>query len=257
MITRNHNVDAFEYVTGENGVLLLHGFSGTPAEVRELGARLHARGYGVSAPALPGHAGHSRALHETAVDDYLQAAEAAFDVLRRRHRAAYVVGFSMGGTLGLHLAQRKLPDALVTINAPIELSAHVHNGVPLVAKHAANMPLLVNPRALFGHPGQPAMPAHAVATFLRVLERVKAGLGDIACPLLVVQGTRDETVPASNANTIIAASGARARGVMVRNGPHLLTMGRWLDTIEPFITRFLADADRGLQRAARTSAGLS
>ena len=256
MVTRNHNAAAFEYAAGENGILLLHGFSGTPAEIRELGARLHSRGYGVSAPALPGHAGHTRSLDETTIDDYLQFAESAFDVVRRRYRAVYVVGFSMGGTLGLHLAQRRLPNALVTINAPIELSAHVHSGVPLVAKHAARVPLLVNPRALFGHPGQPAMPAHAVATFLGVLERVKAGLAEIEIPLLVVQGARDETVPVSNANAIVAASGARSRSMMVPNAPHLLTMGRWLDVIEPAIASFLSEADRGQLRDARSSAGL-
>jgi len=256
MTLRDPNIDAFHFAGGDRGVLLLHGFSGTPAEVRDLGARLHARGHGVIAPALPGHAGDDRAIEEIRADDYLSAAESALETVCRRYRAVYVVGFSMGGTLGLHLAQRKRLDALVTINAPLEMPAHVRNGVPFVARYAANALLPVNMRAFLGHPGRAAMPAHAVATFLDVLARIRAGLAEVACPLLVVQGTHDETVPAANAGTIVAAAGARARSVMIPNGPHLLTMGRWLDTIEPVIARFLADADRGLPRDERNSARL-
>jgi len=253
---RDPNIDAFDFAGGERGVLLLHGFSGTPAEVRDLGARLHARGYGVIGPALPGHAREGRTIEEIRAEDYLSAAEAALETVRGRYRTVYVVGFSMGGTLGLHLAQRKRVEALVTINAPLEMPAHVRNGVPFVARYAANALLPVNMRALVGHPGRAIMPAHAVVTFLDVLERIRGGLADIACPLLVLQGTHDETVPAANADTIVAAAGARARSVMIPNGPHVVTMGRWLDAIEPVIARFLADADRGLPRDERNSARL-
>ena len=257
MIQRNLNADAFEFAGGEKGVLLLHGFSGTPAEVRDLGARLHRLGYGVSGPILPGHSGEPRELEAIGVGDYLRAAEVAFDALRERHRVVHVVGFSMGGALGLYLAQNRQLDALVTINAPLEMPAHVQRSVPFVAKYAANAPLPVNPRALFGHPGYPAMPAHSVATFLDVLEYVRAGLAHLACPLLVLQGASDETVPASNADAIVRGSGSHARSIIVPDAPHLMTMGRWLDTIEPFIARFLADADRGVARDGRNSAELS
>jgi len=191
------------------------------------------------------------------VEHYLRAAEAAFDAVRERYRVVHVVGFSMGGALGLYLAQHRQLDSLVTINAPIEMPAHVKRGVPFLARIAAKAPLPVNPRALFGHPGYPAMPAHSVVTFLDVLEHVREGLAHLACPLLVLHGASDVTVPASNADAIVAASGSRARSVIVPDAPHLMTMGRWLDTIEPYIARFLSDADRGLLRDGRSSAGLS
>lgn len=257
MIQRSPNADAFEFAGDERGVLLLHGFSGTPAEVRDLGVRLHRLGYGVSGPTLPGHAGEPSELDEIRVDDYLRTVEAAFDAVRERYRVVHVVGFSMGGALGLYLAQNRRMNALVTINAPIEMPQHVRRSVPFVAKINRNAPLPVNPRALFGHPGYPAMPAHSVATFLDVLEHVRAGLAHLTCPLLVLHGAGDVTVPASNAETIVRASGAHARSVIVPDAPHLMTMGRWLDTIEPFIARFLADADRGLPQDGRTSAELS
>jgi carboxylesterase len=254
-----HNVSsaAFDHAGDDKGVLLLHGFSGTPAEVRELGARLHARGYGVVAPTLPGHAGDAKTLHGVSVDDYLRAAETAYADARGRFRRVSVVGFSMGGALGLHLAQREKLDALVIVNTPIEMAGHVRHGVPFVARVAAGAPLPVNPRAFFGHPGYPVVSARAVDAFLGVLARVRDGLSRVACPLLIVQGTRDETVPAFNANAIAAAVGVDAQLVNVPGGPHLLTMGRWLDIIEPTLARFLTDADRGPVRDGRTSAGLS
>ncbi|MBV8171094.1 MAG: alpha/beta fold hydrolase [Candidatus Eremiobacteraeota bacterium] len=241
--------------TAPAGILLMHGFSGSPDEVRELGARLHARGYSVRAPALPGHNGDVRELDRVSADEYLNAALGEFDRVESASERAYAVGFSMGGALALHIAQRRRPDAVVTINAPVRMPSHVYGGVHLVARHQASVHLPVNPNAYLGTIGYPTVPAHAVRTFLDVVERVRDGLGDVHAPLLVLHSARDLTVPFSNAALIDESVASSHRDVVVlEEGQHLMTVGRWLDVIEPYIVEFLARMDRGHARDSRNGA---
>src|SRR5438132_1117372 len=64
---------------GRRGVLLLHGFAGTPPELRRLGEHLAAHGWRCHAPALPGHAATPEALEDTAWHDWARAAFAGPD----------------------------------------------------------------------------------------------------------------------------------------------------------------------------------
>ncbi len=258
MARRTSGHGSFERSGGAASVLLLHGFSGAPAEMRELGDRLHARGYGVIAPALPGHAGDANALKGLGVDDYLRAAEEAYDVASLRSERLYIIGLSMGGALALHLAQSRSVSAIVTINAPVFMPAHVQHGVPFVARHAADAPLLVNLNALFGSIGYATVPASAVTTFLDVIAHVRGSLHEVRSPLLVLHSSRDATVPHGNAHEIMRAVASEDKqAVIFEEGRHLITVGRWLDTIEPPIIEFLTRMDRGARRDSRTNAGLS
>lgn len=252
--TRKRSWEGFESAgSGDRGVLLLHGFSGSADEVRELGARLTADGYGVSAPALPGHRGDLKELDRVGTSEYLDFALERFDRMVRANARTYVVGFSMGGALGLHIAQHRRPAAVVTINTPVRMPSHIYGGVHLAARHRASVHLPVNPSAYFGTIGYPTVPAHAVRTFLSVLEHVRSGLADVHTPLLVLHSARDMTVPFANAALIDAAVASRHRDVVVlREGQHLMTVGRWLDIIEPYIVEFLGRVDRGNARDGRT-----
>jgi len=127
--------EPFEFKTdGDAGVLLLHGFTGSPFEVRALGQALHGQGYGVLAPALPGHATTHTALRDVTPEKYLQSAEDAFEEIRARYARVYVIGLSLGGTLALHIAANKPVAGIIAISAPVMLSSVVMNTVPLLIR---------------------------------------------------------------------------------------------------------------------------
>jgi carboxylesterase len=90
-------------------VLLLHGFTGSPWEVRPLGEALAARGFHVAAPLLPGHGGAPEALLTVTFQDWLRAADEALGALAASGRPVALVGLSMGGLLALLLAARRPP----------------------------------------------------------------------------------------------------------------------------------------------------
>src|ERR1700694_884957 len=79
---------------GPRAVLLLHGFAGTPPELRRLGEHLAAQGWRCYAPALPGHADVPEALDGMAWQDWADAALAAFDELARTSDVVAVAGQS-------------------------------------------------------------------------------------------------------------------------------------------------------------------
>src|SRR5215207_10716113 len=91
---------------GTNGraLLLLHGFGDTPQTLRYLGGRLHAEGFTVRAPLLPGHGRGLRDFAMASADDYASTARSELDQLREMSRWVGVIGLSMGGALAARLA---------------------------------------------------------------------------------------------------------------------------------------------------------
>ena len=74
--------ETFFWSGNEIGVLLLHGLTATTAEVRLLAEKLHASGYTISAPLLPGHGTRPEELNGTTWHDWAWAAEKAYSTLR-------------------------------------------------------------------------------------------------------------------------------------------------------------------------------
>ena len=70
--------DSFFWDGGEIGVLLLHGFTATTAEVRPLAKRFHDAGFTVSGVLLPGHGTTPQNLNETSRTEWLGASEKAY-----------------------------------------------------------------------------------------------------------------------------------------------------------------------------------
>ncbi len=86
------------------GVLLSHGFTGSPASMRPWAEHLGSLGYAVSAPCLPGHGTTWQDLATRTWDDWYGAARAAFEQLAAQHDTVVVGGLSMGGAIVLRLA---------------------------------------------------------------------------------------------------------------------------------------------------------
>jgi len=87
---------------GRRGVLLLHGFAGTPPELRRLGEHLARNGYRCRGPALAGHASTPEALETSTRRDWTRSAQEELDTLARECDEVMVAGQSMGGTIAPH-----------------------------------------------------------------------------------------------------------------------------------------------------------
>lgn len=94
-----------ELAQADLAVLLLHGFTGSPWELRPVGEALAARGVHVVCPRLPGHGTTPEAMLFAGATEWLKAASDALESLRGAKKVA-LVGLSMGGLLSMVLAAR-------------------------------------------------------------------------------------------------------------------------------------------------------
>ncbi len=109
------------YFEGTNnlGILLCHGLTGAPDEMKELGRYLNKLGYTVSGPEYRGHGTDVANFLETSVQDWFSDLEKAFEELSSKVKGVYVMGLSMGGCFTVKLAEERDILGLVTMNAPL------------------------------------------------------------------------------------------------------------------------------------------
>jgi len=106
---------SFLWQGGKPAVLLVHGFPGTPAEMRSLAEVLHSAGWTVQGLLLPGFGPEISDLGEYKYEDWLAAVEGALRRLGQDHAPVLLVGYSMGGALAVAAAARHAPDGLVLL----------------------------------------------------------------------------------------------------------------------------------------------
>src|SRR5690554_2367116 len=110
----------FTFQAGPRAVLLLHRFTGHSADVRMLGRFLEKKGYTSHAPIYRGHGVVLEKLIETTPDQWWEDVQNAYDhLLQLGYEEIAVAGLSMGGVLGLKLANCKKVKAVIPMCSPM------------------------------------------------------------------------------------------------------------------------------------------
>ena len=216
-----------------HGVLVIHGFTGSPAQLRPLAESINARGYAVSGLLLPGHCTSLDDMARVSWSDYLASVRAGCDALAARCERVSVVGLSMGGLLSLILSAERDVCACATLSAAVvqrnrlaPLSPVLKYVMPRVIRWPESA---VNRGADFLHEydfGYSGLPVRRVADLMRLSRLARAALSEVRCPLLVVQSWRDETVDPVSAEIIMrGAASERKRLVRLERSGHMITLG--------------------------------
>ncbi len=237
--------DTFFWTGNEVGVLLLHGLTATTAEVRLLAERLHAEGYTISAPLLPGHGTSPEELNETTWHDWAWAAEKAYQHLATVCDYVFVGGESTGGALALYLAAQHKEIAGVLCYAPaIKLAIPTHDVVRLYVA----APLVHSlPKENVGDnehwQGYRVNPLRAVMELIRLGREVRRQLPRINQPVLVMQGRNDKTVSADVGEIIMeGVLSERAEQHWWEESGHVILLEDELDEITAVTLNFIQKA---------------
>jgi len=107
--------EAFVLPGGEPAALLIHGFPGTPAEMRPLAEVLHAAGWTVHVPLLPGFGAQIASLGKYRYGDWVATITQALEAIRAAHQPTLLVGYSLGAALAIQAATAVSPDGLVLL----------------------------------------------------------------------------------------------------------------------------------------------
>jgi carboxylesterase len=209
------NGDAFFLPAGtpSAGALLIHGYTACTAEVRLLGQYLHARGYTVSAPLLPGHNTTPDDLNRQRWTDWTRAVEQAYQELKMKCDRVFVCGESMGGLLTLYLASEHPEIAGIVVYAPaLRVANHdsamrqahlLHRFVSQVKK-----PMREPSMADANWRGYSVNPVPALVQMGNLQNEVRKRLSSIDQPALIVQGRLDQSIDLASGEIILKEIGS-------------------------------------------------
>jgi carboxylesterase len=192
----------FEGAGSETGVLVVHGFTGSPQGVRPWGEHLAAQGWTVIAPRLPGHGTSIGDLAATSGVDWYGEAEMALVGLAERCSSVFVCGLSMGATIALDLAARQ-PERVAGI-AVVNASLYSDDPRARLAPILGKLPFAVKGIGSdIADPSQKELcyakvPLRAAAALMRYQEGVKSRLGLVRAPALLFVSGHDHVVPPGN-----------------------------------------------------------
>jgi carboxylesterase len=227
------------------GVLLSHGFTGSPASIRPWGEALGAHGYGVQVPRLPGHGTTWRELNTLTWEDWYGEITRVFDQLCLDHDAVVVGGLSMGGALALQVAadHPERVAGLVLVNPAVATKRLDVKLLPVLKHVVPSFPGIGND---IKKPGgnehcYDRTPLKAIHSLMRAWPPLIEDLPRVTAPLLYFRSAEDHVV--DGASEPIITGRVSSTEVTVRPLPesyHVATLDNDADRIFAESAEFVA-----------------
>ncbi|GAG22293.1 unnamed protein product [marine sediment metagenome] len=169
----------------ELGVLMFHGLTATPYQVRELGDFLYSQGISNFGACIAGHGTKKENLLKTTRKDWLDSAMNAYLEFQKVYPKTIVLGFSMGGLLALNLSNEYKPQGTIVIATPYNLNIK-GNLLAMIGFHKSH------PDDNVKYPGPiPIKIKHQIVKFVKETKGIMDKIDD---PILIIQGTKDRRV---------------------------------------------------------------
>jgi carboxylesterase len=215
---------------GDVGVVLSHGFTGSPQSLRPWAEHLAAAGLSVRLPRLPGHGTRWQDLNDTRWPDWYGEVERAFDDLRGRCTQVFAMGLSMGGTLVTRLAEQRPSEVagLVLVNPSLGTERKdVKYALPVLHRF---VPSLAGIASDIRKPGVTELaydrtPLKGMHSLSRLWPLVAADLGKLTAPVLLFRSRVDHVVePLSGRLLREGAASTEVTEVILEESYHVATL---------------------------------
>lgn len=269
--------------SGRHAVLLIHGLTGTPTEMKPIAKRLTKQGFSVMCPALAGHCGSVSDLKKSKWQDWYGTIERSFEALKAAgHAQVYVAGLSMGALIALVLAAEKggrvdgigllsttffydgwnMSRLRRSVLMPIALYSPLKYflsweepppyGIKCERTRALVHAVLENRDALATEKvGIFKTPGVTVHESVRLIKATKKILPKVQSPALIVHSTEDDMASVKNAHFVAQRiSSKKVETFFVDDTYHVLTLDKRKDDVARRLGEFFKHCDVGLSSAA-------
>ena len=216
-------------VNKEIGVVLVHGYTGSPSSMRPWAEYLNQKGYTVRVPLLPGHGTKPEDLSQIKWQQWPEKVESELDELRKNCKKIFICGFSMGGGTTLHLATKHSDKitGIILVNPMIHLPfigtklAYVLSRLKKYRSSAGDD--IKCPGVTQG--GYEVMSTKGIYQILQMLKYTRANLHRVSIPMQLFHSVDDHTLPVSNTEIVMKRVGSLSKErIELTNSFHVATL---------------------------------
>jgi carboxylesterase len=225
----------------EVGVLLIHGFTGAPKEMRWMGEYLHKQGFTVLGVRLSGHATQPEDMLRSSYTDWLASVEDGYHLLSGTVKTIYIMGLSMGGVLTLATASYLPARGLVAMSTPYALPPDprlrhiewISKAVPFMPKGSEEPGSgWFDKEAWKDHVSYPQNPLHAIGELNKLLSVMHTALPQIQKPVLLIHSRDDNYVVKDSMQQIYDHLGTPDKQMLwIEGSGHVITRDAQRQTV--------------------------
>ena len=237
----------FKNENNQRAVLLLHGMTGSPFEMKQYGKNLHKAGFDVYCPCLPGHGKDLLNVKKIKWQDWFNFAEEEYKALKQNYSEVYLSGICMGAVLALAISEKhKDVSGIIAISTTLFLDGWT---IPWYS-FLFPMGLHTILRFYYSFPEQDPygiknetvrrkisallkentvalnyIPMTCVYELLEMSKQVRKSVKNIRQPTLIVHSNRDDLTSLKSADFVYKHSSSEVKDyIILKNSYHLITM---------------------------------
>lgn len=236
----------FNKKSSETGILLLHGFTGTPAEMRYLAEKLTAAGATVYVPRYPGHGTSLVEMANSHVDAWFTAAREALFELKAHCNNVYIAGLSMGGIFAILLAREFAIQKIALMSVPCTLKEKTIYAAPIAGLFTK---IVWVPNKTKGVCDEVArsehicyddgLPVRQSWQLFKTIKKAMKSLPYVESDVLIIQSKNDTVIPQHSAEYIYSHVGSeRKQIVWLSKSDHAVTVDFEKDVVAEYCINF-------------------
>ncbi len=226
-----------EHKGSETGILMLHGFTGTPAQYVEFFRYFKEQGYTVRVPLLDGHGTNARQLNQCVWKGWYNTVKTNLFEMRAHCKRIFIIGQSMGGTLALHLAAHYLVEGIVLLAPAMVFKSRLTSLTPFVSPLKGSWkkkdgPDIQNLKGRNEEISYDVIPLRALNELRKMIKHVWDDLQDVHIPVLIAHSKHDNTIDFKGSRQVYDKISSRnKRFLELKNSFHILTLDNDKDVV--------------------------
>jgi len=214
---------------GHIGIVLVHGFTGSPAAMRPWAEYLNARGYSVRVPLLPGHGTEPTDLNNVNWQEWPAKVKVEIVELQKHCSQIFVTGLSMGGGTTLNVAAElgEQLSGIILVNPMIHVrgvSPTLAFAISRVVKFGKSVGNDIKRKGVTEY-SYDKLPYRGIYQLLTMLKLTRAALPTVKLPIQLFHSVDDHTLPVSNTEIIMREIGSSNKSrIELLNSFHVATI---------------------------------